>query len=593
MQRFGHHRPQQEREMRGYQWLQAGIGPFARTAVITSLIIGQQYPALGKGTFSNGVQGPNVRNVAIKENAITTQEAPRLGTGINFCAGVQGPDVRPPIRDTIIVPQEAPRLGTGTLGFGRQGPNVRPPITDTAIITQEPSRSGYAITQAGIQGPDVQVPVTSSAITTQERPREGYSFVQFGKQGPDVASGIGSIFTQQERPFHPGPVFWNFIVTIPGQEVLGRIRVFVSQQYPDLGRTFFQTGVQGPDVRPPIRDTIVSKQQELPRTGVGTFSTGVQGPNVEPQRITWAFVAQRYPADIGRAFTWFGVQGPNVAREVGRVFVRQEQPSHPVGIKWQFIPPLITDVPPVSRGVFTRQELPRLGGGIARVGVPGATVAPPTRRSIFVAQEHRWQYYHPRGFTLSHVRFVPRPADALAGVTVFTRQELPRHPGFFTRGVDRPNNVWPPYPTKFPPLQENLTKDMLGKTTQRVFYADPGFDRQIITSINYPQGQYYVTGWTPIGGVKYPIGNMYNRDLVQPPRPVAKWFHEPDLVGGWITEHMNLTKDYVTLDSQKSFFVEPLELHVNNLMPQLYPTGLTPIGINTTRRGMLGVKPYG
>jgi hypothetical protein len=134
---------------------------------------------------------------------------------------------------------------------------------------------------------------------------------------------------------------------------------------------------------------------------------------------------------------------------------------------------------------------------------------------------------------------------------------------------------------------------MLGKVHQDpLFYTDPGYDRQLITSINYPQGEYYVVGWTPIGGVKYPIGNMYNRDPKTTSWNQITWFKQPDLVGGWKTSQRNQTDDLLSLSNQTQPFVDPIEYQVNSSLQQYYVVGLMPVGMNVSVRALLGVRPY-
>jgi|SRR5215469_2047975 len=94
-------------------------------------------------------------------------------------------------------------------------------------------------------------------------------------------------------------------------------------------------------------------------------------------------------------------------------------------------------------------------------------------------------------------------------IILFRSPVLPKRPlgqfsqwarfGFPTQGVGMTITL-PPLVTVKIPLQENLTIDMLGSVSQDPnFYTDPGLNQQVLTNINYPWGELYTVGWTPIG----------------------------------------------------------------------------------------------
>lgn len=591
----------------------------------TSILVAPQeqlFDRLGKAWLQAGIQGPDVR-VPVSDTITLRQEQPYHPGSFTTLFPIPSVST-PPVTSTIITGQEPllDRLGKAWTQAGVQGPNVRPPISDTITLRQEQPYHPGPFTTSAFPTPLVFVPPTTNIALTVQEPlldRLGRAFAQVGVQGPNVRPAISDTITlRQEQPYHPGSFTAPALVT--PRAVIPPGAIALQEPLLDrLGRAWLQAGIQGPNVRPAINDTIVTRQeqpregysqtrpsiqgpnvrppvtdaitlrQEQPFHPLSTWQTGVQGPNVEPPVIGTVLVTQAYP-DLGRAYVAAGIQPPRAQKPFGdSLFLSQEQPFHPLPTSQTSRQGPDVASPGVVGRVLVRQEQPFHPGPQVWNFPPYISVGP-VKRIVITYQE---QPYHPLSQSWA---FPPKPAPAGAQTPVLrvvvTRQEQPQHPYPYFRGVDKPNNAIPPQPG-VPPLQRNLTFDMLGVAIQPNFYTDPGQNRQVITSINYPHGELAPVGWIPVGGFAYPIGNMYNRNVVPDPTAKALWFKKPDIVGGWLTAQENLTLDLLSLQNQQNFFEDPLLYQINYWHCQYYVVGLTPVGANTSLRGLLGVRPYG
>lgn len=456
---------------------------------------------------------------------------------------------------------------------------------------QEREYQGFVWTQASFTS-TLPAAFLGLAFVVQQQPDLGRGITQNGIQGPNVqAPVISSVITVREQPGHPLPFFYSTPPTIPASVISAGIRrVFTRQEEPRDrdGYKWLSPGIQGPNVKWP-GDTVITRQ-EPHRDSYTFFQTGATltallVPSARNITIsTQQLPDHPYPRTLG-ALTLGATKAP----VSDYLFTKQETPFHPVSFTWRGLyGPGARN--PIRDVIITRREEPFHPTGFTE-GRIRLNVGPPIRRTVFVWQEQDFFRAHPRPFVLPFVSYSKVPHIPL-GAAISTAQQQPVHPLPFLRGVDNPNNAIPPQPG-IPPLQENLTFDMLGVAVQPNFYTDPGEKRQLLTSINYPHGELAPVGWIPVGGFAYPIGEMYNRDLVPDATSAADWFNDPDLVGGWRTAEENQTGDMLSLQNQQSFFEDPLIYQINPPNSQYYPVGLTPVGGNISPRGLLGVKPYG
>lgn len=130
-----------------------------------------------------------------------------------------------------------------------------------------------------------------------ERELKGYQWIYNPQPTNPLVTDVpppGFIFIRQEAPFHPGSVF--------------------------------RAGVQGPNVRAPISDTLFIRQQQ-PDHPLPFVRQSRQGPNVRP------------PISDG-------------------IFLRQQMPDHPLPRVWRHHPTTASIGIGITSYVITRQEQP-------------------------------------------------------------------------------------------------------------------------------------------------------------------------------------------------------------------------------------------
>lgn len=442
---------------------------------------------------------------------------------------------------------------------------------------------------------DIPVTVLGATLvalfTVQQQPDLGRAFTQNGVQGPNIRPVSPVIMVAQEQPYHPRPITDSAFPTASVTVFVGTARrITTRQEEPQdrVGYVWLRPSIQGPNVKW-AGDTLIVKQ-ELPDYKAPMFLSGqVLTGNFKTLARDYIFTTQQIP-DHSYPKT-FSATPANVGAPVTNyILTLREQPNHPTPYTWRGLYGPGAR-PPITDTAILRQQLPDHPApffeGRVRLGVN-----PPIRRTVFQFQETESVYNHPRPFT----RWFQQPLQIppiTFGRHILLVQEQPRHPVPTFFGLPIPNNSPPPLPSAQPQHQENLTFDMLASDTQPSFYTDPGLNQQVLTEINYPLQQFAPIGWMPLGGFAFPIGNMYNRDLVLDPTGISDWSTSANLIGGWKTAIENLTDDQLSLQNQTGFFIEPLEYQINALPQQYYPLGLQVVGMDAVVVGRLGVKPYG
>lgn len=228
----GTHRATQESQARGYQWFQSGV----------------------QGT------APVVRPIAAP--ILVRQEAP-WHPGSWVAAGVQGPNVRPPVSDRIITTQEMPRQPASTFSSGVPAAVAQqPPRTDRVLTAQESPWHPSSFLRPSIPVSAATPLQGAQTVGTPQVPAQPSSW--FFASPPLAAATqravVGSIFGTQESPPQPPSFTWfpsNFAakIIIP----LG-MRAATVQQPPWHPGSFYISGVPGANVTPPP-----------PASGAGVF----------------------------------------------------------------------------------------------------------------------------------------------------------------------------------------------------------------------------------------------------------------------------------------------------------------------------------
>jgi hypothetical protein len=211
----GTHRAQQEREAKGFQFTWAGVqGPNVDNygVIQTRIVTTQEMPWHPASRLLAGIQGPDVRP-PVSDRIHTRQELPDHPAS-RFVAGIQGPNVKVPVRDAIFIRQELPNHPASRLWAGLQQQSVvRPPVADRILALQElPHYPTHPQSRfwPGIQGPNVAPPpqIRNRIHTVQELPWHPASLLISAP--PPVLKQIpfvGVLRTVQERPWHPGSFF--------------------------------------------------------------------------------------------------------------------------------------------------------------------------------------------------------------------------------------------------------------------------------------------------------------------------------------------------------------------------------------------------
>jgi hypothetical protein len=158
--------------------------PASNTFIITQAAdhyAAYERAARGFFFFNAGVQGPNVAAPPQVASILITRQEPPWHPGSSFWAGIQGPNVRPPVSDTLIIRQQQPWHPSSFLWAGRQqAGNVGPPSTGKIVL-----------------------------VTTQQQPWHPSSFMLSApppvpKQVPDQQA----VIIQQQQPWHPSSLFF-------------------------------------------------------------------------------------------------------------------------------------------------------------------------------------------------------------------------------------------------------------------------------------------------------------------------------------------------------------------------------------------------
>lgn len=342
------HRQVQEREARGYQWVQSGVPPTAATIAnleqITEIRFGSHRATIE--AYSRGYQFFQAGIFGAPSHAVTTDAIARVEWKTSLSRDVLTPDEfassspHIPVVGGVFVRQEQPSHPTPRRLFGSRGPNAIPPIFASVFVQQEQGQKtgGYQFFQTGIVG------VPSHTITKDAASGiEWKTSLSVSPQTPaEFASNsvhipvVGGIFVRQEQPSHPTP------------------------------RRLF--GSRGPDaiqpiIVPPIFASVFVTQEQGQKTGgyqffqSGTPPTGLVGP---PQigSVEWgSHRATIQSASSGFQFFQAGVRGV-----APKVVVSDAA----VGIEWGSS--LSRDVPiplefasnslhiPVVGGIFVKQE---------------------------------------------------------------------------------------------------------------------------------------------------------------------------------------------------------------------------------------------
>jgi len=377
---------------------------------------------------------------------------------------------------------------------------------------------------------------------------------------------------------------------------------------------------------PPIFGSAVFLAQEFPRQRLNGFvhtQNGIQGPNVAPPGIIGSvFVRQEQPSHP-LPFTKISPISSTTPQLLGdEIFVEQAQPWHPkpfVRSSDIFDPNI--NIGPENRWIFIRQEQPRHPLPFTLSGVQGPNVAavgfirgyfvrqeypwhpkpyvynqkfndpitPGLTRTVFVRQEY--PRFHPRPFISNIYAFIPTPPPFTIGQRVIlVKQEYPQfHPKPFTFDIKFYLNRPQPTEGGTPPLLENLTLNMLTGAENKGFFYTDS--GKVLTQINDPHLELQVVGWMPVGGTTAPLSNMYERDVkYTPPVGPVPWDYK---IAGWFTPQENLVENKISLLNQTSFFENPTEYQINDTLQQLYGVGFMPVASDISPRSIIGRKPYG
>lgn len=361
---MGSHRAVQEREARGYSWLWPGLVGVAGVAagVTSSLFVPQQEVYQPKWRPA----GPAIHALPVAGNpqgsiAIRQEQPPHPQGSFFFSTTSAVAVVQTAVSQPIVQRQEQPGHPAPTIRAGIQGPNVRPPVLDTILGRQEsPFHPGSLLSSTpGVTTSTFKAPNRDFTIGVQEFPWHPRSSLATGPQGPNVRPPIAdNILTKQELPFHPLP----FLTSTPG--------------------------VTNPTSRPPVTDTVLVRQQS-PDHPSSTFRSGIQGPNVRVSITDY-------------------------------IIKFQEQPFHPVPFLTSFPPtPPVISAPAVTRLIITRQETPGHPLPSLSYFTRQANVGVPVTSRIVTVQERP---YHPGPFLFAHV--TAKPVGQGQGL-ILTRQEQP------------------------------------------------------------------------------------------------------------------------------------------------------------------------
>lgn len=392
---FGGHAAPIERELRGYQFLWAGVpGKNVRQPVEDSVLVQQEMPwhATPAPYFRPGRQGPNVApRPQVEDTLVTVQEMPRHPAPF-LLAARQGPDVanRPQVEDSLVTTQEFPRHPFPLVAGGFI-PAVAQPRLSIPVIAQPPAQPDHPRPAFGFvpPGQNVRSPIDDNIVTVQELPGQPPSLLRIGKMGPDVRQPVDdSIAIFQELPAHPGG---RFVTGVTGPDVRAPVMdsIAVFQEFPRHPSPYLRVGIVGPDVANGIKNWIATIQESPYHPGPYLRSAPIYTASTVLSPELRLIITQqefpRHPAPSG----WPGIQGPNVASGITNwIATIQEAPGHP-GVYFRSAPLYTASVflTPESRLILSRQELPRHPDPTIRIGVQGPNVRSPRTDTVLVRQE--------------------------------------------------------------------------------------------------------------------------------------------------------------------------------------------------------------
>lgn len=359
--------------------------------VIASAVAAVSLPAIGapqavrepaRALSAAGIVGdPAVggSNLSLTWQEPVKQPPPALFAGvagsIQFLIPIQVSQepVRQPVAQPryLTPPVIAPQSGTQV--FTRQQPVVQPI-----------ARARYATLYDVGYGP--------APIMVEQEPVPWYRS-QFSPGVPGLSvQAIATryvIRVQQEITDHPRSTFGRPIVTTPAASTAeSRRGIFTQPEAPAYLRSYSRSGVQGPNVKTPAIDYILTRQLVPGHPGPITRPSVVLPDRVAPTRRSLLVLQMSpyHPTSHGRYGT---IQGTTKAATTDYVVTSQVRPDHPVSTLGFGVPPISPSapVPPVRRIFLVRQEAPYHPSGPTQASIQGPDVRTAIQDSTVTRQE--------------------------------------------------------------------------------------------------------------------------------------------------------------------------------------------------------------
>lgn len=326
----------------------------------------QPYHPVARASFSSGpdvAPPPQIQAMVVDPNRMNGGVLQTVAQALVVAGTIFANVAAPPQVSAAVVRQEQPSHPGSQFGAGvPPAPTVAPNVLAT-LGRQELPDHPLPKFWAGVHPATIADPprLITAVFGRQELPDHPGAWFALGIQAPAASIPVASALVKQDQPFHPPSQFWSgnqpANVAAPPQIQ----SVLVRQEQPRDAYAIGLRGPQGPDVRAPIVDRAVVRQQ-LPDHPPSQFWRGVRPDNVAaPPQIGAVLGRQEQPRDA-YAISLRGPQGPDVAAppQIQRAIVPQEQPGHPSPIFQPSLPPAVT-IQPGTRSFVGTQEQPREG----------------------------------------------------------------------------------------------------------------------------------------------------------------------------------------------------------------------------------------
>lgn len=373
-----------------------GIGPTTSHLEITSsFITRQETPYHPDSRMRASIQGPNVAPPPHIGAVLTRQEQPFHPSSAFTSSFIRGNVAALPQIGKVQTAQELPShpLPSMVAGAAFVAPlGTLFPFNPILISQETPYHPSSRFTPSFIVGNVAPPPHIGKVQTTQEQPFHpqpslGSSFIP----GPIPPVLLSPLLVRQE-PWSRTPLRFVFGVYLNAPTPTLGISLIQNQELPKqplpvltAGASFVaapiflvvQTPIMVPQKVPDHPSSLLSNSISFTVTNQVEFNGIFMGaeepipvaPILSPSPLLGLppivlsaeyraiIVTQRLP-DHPASRLGIGIQGPNVAPppHIGSVFIKQEQPYHPLPSFNPALPPLPPPVPPVGRAIGSQEQ---------------------------------------------------------------------------------------------------------------------------------------------------------------------------------------------------------------------------------------------